>query len=118
MSRWNLMAWTAAAFAASLSPGHAGPCTQQIDQMQARIDAKLEARAAAGPTARETVGAMTRRQPTPGSIAAAEEKLGGLEPGTVALVQQAMARARAADGAGDKSACEQALAEIQRAIGQ
>jgi hypothetical protein len=29
-----------------------------------------------------------------------------------------MASARAADGAGDKAACEQALADMQRALGQ
>jgi hypothetical protein len=36
---------------------------------------------------------------------------------TIAAVRQAMLRARAADSAGDKNACEQALAEVQRAIG-
>ena len=29
-----------------------------------------------------------------------------------------MARARAADSAGDKTACEQALADVQRALGR
>ena len=79
--------------------------------MQARIDAKIEAKAAAGPTGRQ-VGASTHFQPTPRSIAAAEEKLGEVSAETVAAVRQAMLRARAADSAGDKNACEQALAEV------
>ena len=47
----------AIAFAAAMSASYAGPCSDEIDNMQARIDAKLEAKAAAGPTAREGVGA-------------------------------------------------------------
>lgn len=108
----------ATALAVSMPAAHAGPCAKQIDQMQARIDARLAARAAKGPTARETVGAMTRRQPTPGSIAKAEEGLGELPPETVASVKQDMARARAADKAGDTSACERALAAAQREMGR
>ena len=52
--------------------------------------------------------------PTPGSIAAAEEKLGNLSSENVGAIQQAIARARAADSAGDKDACEPALADVQR----
>ena len=47
----------AIAFAAVMSASYAGPCSDEIDNMQARIDAKLEAKAAAGPTAHEEVGA-------------------------------------------------------------
>ena len=50
-------------------------------------------------------------------MAAAEEKLGEVSLETIELVKQAMARARAADSAGDNAACKQALAEVQRAIG-
>ena len=109
--------FSAAAFAISLSPGFAGPCSDAIDNMQARIDAKLEAKAAAGPTAKEGIAAGMSDQPTPRSMAAVEEKLGEISPQTVDAVGQAMARARAADSAGDKSACEQALADVERAIG-
>ncbi|MGB9043960.1 MAG: hypothetical protein WCC81_15980 [Pseudolabrys sp.] len=104
------------AFAASISASYGGPCTDEIGNMQARIDAKLQAKAAAGPTGRQA-GASTHVQPTPRSIAAAEEKLGEVPAETVAAVRQAMSRARAADSAGDKNACEQALADAQRAIG-
>jgi hypothetical protein len=56
-------------------------------------------------------------QPTPRSIAAAEEKLGEVSQLTVAALGQGMARARAADTVGDANACEKALADVQRAIG-
>src|SRR5262249_27750138 len=117
MAFWRLAAWSTAALAASLTAGHAGPCTAQIDHMQKRIDAKLAANASSGPSARETVGARLRHQPTPESIAKAEAELGELPPTTVTSIRQAMAAARAADSAGDVSACEQALAIVQRAIG-
>jgi hypothetical protein len=107
----------AAAFAASAGAVHAGPCAQQIDLMQARFDAKLEAAARKGPTGRESIAATDSRQPTPDSIAAAEAKLGDISPGTVEVIETGMARARKADAAGDKGACEQALADVQRAIG-
>jgi len=117
MTALRLVVFGAMAVAASASATHAGPCSDQIDAMQVRIDAKLEAKAASGSTAKEGVPAGMGVQPTPRSIAAAEEKLGDIPPQTVEVVGQAMARARAADAAGDKSACEQALAGAQRAIG-
>ena len=116
MATPRLLVFGAIAFAASISASHGGPCSDEISNMQARIDAKAHAMAAAGPTGRQA-GASTHVQPTPRSIGAAEEKLGGVPTGTVAAVREAMLRARAADSAGDKSACEQALAEVQRAIG-
>jgi hypothetical protein len=106
------------ALACSTLAGHCGPCSQAIAQMQARIDADLEAKAAAGPAARESTAATLNRQPTPESIAAAESKLGEISPQTMRAITQSMARAREADAAGDASACAQALAEVQRAIGR
>jgi hypothetical protein len=69
-----------------------------------------------GPTARESVAATDHRQPTPDSIAAAEAKLGDLSPRTVEAIESGMTRARKADAEGNKTACEAALAEVQRAI--
>ena len=108
---------TTVIIAASISSARAGPCSPEIDSMQARIDARLEAKAAAGPGAKESAGALVDRQPTPGSIARAEESLGEVSTETVAAVKQAMGHAHAADSAGDKNACEQALAEVQRLMG-
>ena len=89
----------AAALAASMSASYAGPCSHEIDRVQAEIDAKLEAKAAAGPSARESTAATMHRQPTPGSIATAETRLGDVSPQKVEAVAAAMARAREADHA-------------------
>jgi hypothetical protein len=113
----QLLVLSAAALAASTIAGYAGPCSPEIDRMQARVDAKLEAAAGAAPSAPESSGALLHHQPTPASIAAAESRLGEISPRTVSAVRAAMARARKADRAGDKVACERALAQVQRRIG-
>ena len=95
-------------------PCSAGPCTSAIDQLQSQIDARLAAKADAGGYSTETPEATLHRQPTPGSIANAEAKLGELSPAVMDKVRDAMARARAADAAGDRSGCESAVAEIQK----
>ena len=111
----RLATWSIVAFA-SMSASYAGPCSEDIDNMQARIDATLEAKAAAGPFAKESVRAGMSDQPTPRSMAVAEERLGEISPQKVDAISKAMARARAADGAGNKHGCEQALAEVKRLL--
>jgi hypothetical protein len=106
---------SAIAFVMPISASYGGPCSEEIDNMMVRINAKLEAKAAAGPAAREDAGMPI--QPTPRSIATAEEKLGEVSSQTVDAVRQAMLRARAADSAGDKNACEKALSDVQHALG-
>ena len=86
--------------------------------MQAKIDARLNALAAAGPSTGQSVGAQMHRQPTPGSIANVERKLGELSVDTIKKVNDAMLRAHNADIAGDKSGCGSALVEVEREIGQ
>ena len=108
---------SAIALAVSISTGYAGPCSSDIANMQARIDTKVAAMAASGPTAQQGPAAGMSRQPTPHSMAEAEARLGQLSSETVDTVRQAMVRARAADSTGDKTACEQALAEVERAMG-
>jgi hypothetical protein len=115
----RMLALSAVAFATSTSASLAGPCAAEIDATVARFNTALEANAAAGSTAnQEAVVGGRHIQPTPRSIAAAEEKLGEMSAETIELVKQAMDRARAADSAGDKVACEEALAEVQRTIGR
>jgi hypothetical protein len=105
------------ALAILLAPAcFAGPCAQQVEDMQGKIDAKLNAAAAAGPAGKETKAATMNRQPTPKSIAEAEVKLGDIPAKTVQAIEDAMARARKADLAGDRIGCEQALADAQRAL--
>ena len=118
MTSQRLTVLSAAAFVASTIPAYAGPCSQQIAQVQAQVDAKLAANAATGPAAPESPGALLNRQPTPGSIAAAESRLGELSPEVTTAIAAGMARARQADLAGDQSACEEALAAVRAALGQ
>jgi hypothetical protein len=113
----RVLVFAALALVASAWAAYAGPCLGQIDAMQARIDAKLEAKAVAGPTAKEGVAATMNMQPTPASIAAAEEKLGDISPKKVRAIKRGMARARVADKVGDLRACRKALAAVQRVLG-
>jgi hypothetical protein len=114
----RMLALSAVVFAASISASLAGPCTAEIEAMVIRIDTALKAKVAAGPSAQQqAVTAGRHVQPTPGSVATTEEKLGVISPENVEQVRSAMARARAADEAGDNIACKEALAEVQRTIG-
>ena len=107
--------WTAVAMLASTSLAHAGPCLDEIAQVQQRMDSTVEQIAATGRTARQGTG-LTHAQPTPRSIAAAEAQLGELAPEKINAAREAMVRARAADAAGDKTACEEALADAKRTL--
>lgn len=106
-----------AAASASMTSVYAGPCTDEIGGMQAKINAKVEATAAAGPPAPPSamVGVA---QPTPRSLGAVAERMGEISHETVQAIQQAMARARAADSAGDQTACDEALAEVEHILAQ
>ena len=106
---------SAAATLVPILPSHAGPCTTEIDRMQIEVDARIEAIAAAGQAAGESTAATLHHQPTPGSIAAAEEQAGDTPKMEEAVA--ALEKAREADGANDKSACDRALADVRRAIG-
>jgi hypothetical protein len=118
MIKWPILPLTAAVLAGSIILACAGVCSDAVESMQARVDARLDAIAGAGRAAPESAGALMHRQPTPNSVAAAEEKLGELSPEKIGTLRAAMARARDADAAGDKAACERALAEAQALIGR
>jgi hypothetical protein len=84
----QMLVLAATALALSTLPGRAGPCAQDIDRAWAQIDARIHARIAAGGQ--------------------------GWTPVEAAVA--ALARAREADQAGDRSACDQTLAQAQHAI--
>jgi hypothetical protein len=117
MTFWRILMLSAGALAASGIGSHAGPCSDEIYRMEARVEVTLQSKAGAASTAPETPEALLHRQPTPRSIAAAESRLGVASPQTVDAITKEMARAREADGAGDLDACERALANVQSAIG-
>src|SRR3982750_1937530 len=57
-------------------PSQAGPCTVEIDRVQAQLDAKIHAEAGRGRSARESGRALEHQEPTPDSVLKAEEGLG------------------------------------------
>ena len=114
----RLLAVAAIGIVVPVSASYAGPCLQEIGRMQAKIDARLEARAAAGSSAPESTAATQHHQPTPDSIAATEIQLGNVSPERVTAVFAAMGRAREADRVSDQNACEQALNEVQRTLNE
>ena len=118
MSIQRLAVACVATLAASTSASYAGPCLQEMTRVQVEFDRRLNARAKAGPSAPESSAAKMHRQPTPDSVASAQVKLGNISPQQEEAVKAAMDRARAADSAGDRSACERALADAQRALDQ
>jgi hypothetical protein len=117
MRMQSIVAYTAAALAASVSASYGGPCWDDLSAVQAKIDAMLEAKAADGPPATAEAMAGTSPQPTPRSLETVEERMGEISFQRVDAIRQGMARARTADDAGDKAACEQALANVRRTLG-
>jgi hypothetical protein len=73
----------------------------------------MKAKAADGPTLRVSREALLHRQPTPGSIAAAESRLGTASPQRVDAIIRGMARVREADRTGDLNACRRALSDME-----
>jgi hypothetical protein len=56
------------------------------------------------------------RQPTPGSVASAEQEAGDLNSEEVEAITEAMDEARHADDAGDRDGCERALSDVDRML--
>jgi len=113
----ELLVITAVAVALSTQPGRASACSQNIDRAWAQVNAKIQARSAAGRSVPQSTTALLHRQPTQSSVAAAEKTLVDVWlPMETAVA--ALSRAREADRANDRIACEEALAEVQRVIGR
>jgi hypothetical protein len=111
----KLLILSALAFAFPAQASRANTCSPEIDRAWVQINAKIQARIAAGRSAPQSTIALLHRQPTQSSIAAAEETLVDVWlPMETAVA--ALARAREADRANDEMACEAALAEMHRAI--
>ena len=92
-------------------------CSQDIDRAWAQINTKSHARSAFGRSVPQSTTALLHRQPTQSSVAAAEKTLVDVWlPMEMAVA--ALSHAREADRANDRIACQDALAEAQRAIGQ
>jgi hypothetical protein len=106
------------AFVLSAAPAHAGPCTDRIYETDLAVSKLLDSAAAEGRPAAESNFATMHRQPTPGSVASAEEHAGDLTADQLDEVTEAMDVARHADDAGDRAACEKALSDIDGMLGR
>ncbi len=96
------------------APANAASCAVQIDQVQTQLDAALAQHAKTAPYAVESKAAKLNHQPTPGTIARAEDKTGAWAGGEKAVA--ALGRARDANTAGKSADCFKALHEAKRAI--
>lgn len=87
---------------------HAGPCSAEIDQMEAAMNA-LAPNKEIGST-HQSRAANLHRQPTRESVARGREQAAADERHDRAALE----RARAADAKGDKAGCTEALSEARR----
>lgn len=93
----------------------AASCSASIDRTQSALDAVLVQRAATVRSAPESTAAKLGYQPTPASVAAAENEYGGWSNGSKAIA--ALRRARVAEAAGNKAACFKEVRAARRAVG-
>ena len=106
------------AFILGAVSAQAGPCTDRIYQTGVDVAKLLNSAAAQGRTQPQSTFATMHRQPTPGSIASAEQEAGDLTPEEAQAVTEAMDEARHADDEGDRAACEKALSDVDRILKQ
>ena len=90
----------------STTSGRAGPCSNAIAQFEQAVLQSAK-NPLAGPSASQSVGAQTGRQPTPDSVKRAGED-------AKAIFEAALERAKKLDAQGDQAGCSQALAEARR----
>jgi hypothetical protein len=107
----------AAASALWAASAWAGPCGDDLYKADIEVGRRLDAIAAKGRTGVESSFATTHHQPTPATVAGAEQKLGDISEAQVKTVREFMAEAHKADDAGDKAACEKALSEARKLLG-
>jgi hypothetical protein len=95
-------------FAAALgaTAASAGPCTTEIAAVENAVNAP---NSQYGPTARQTIGAQDGRQPTPSSVATAEQRAD-------AHYGEVLSKAKALDAA-NNSDCQQVVRELKLLVG-
>ena len=106
------------AFLLGAASAHAGPCTDRIYQTDLDVAKLLDSAAAQGQPAPESTFATMHRQPTPGSIATAEQDAGNITSEEAQAITESMDEARHADDQGDSAACEKALNDVDRMLKQ
>src|SRR5258707_14339060 len=101
----------------STQPSRDSFCAQDIDRAWVQVNAKIQARVAAGRSAPQGTIALLHHQPTPSSVAAGEEKLVDIWL-PIETAVAALAPAREADGINDRMACGGGPADLPRVIGR
>ena len=91
------------------APARAGPCSEQIAQIE-RAERAAAPGPDAGPMAAQSVDAQLHRQPTPSSIKQAQEQ-------TDAAFNAALARAKDLDRQGKGAECSDKVEELKRMLG-
>jgi hypothetical protein len=89
-----------AALGSSVVAARAGPCTDQIAQLQKIAQSKT-------PTLPQKLGAQLHQEPTPNDVDAAENE-------AKAQAAAALTRAQEADAKDDAAACREAVEELKR----
>jgi hypothetical protein len=109
-----LLTSTAASFVAAPASAKSS-CSADLRRTQIAVDRALEQHAGASPSAPESRSAKLSHQPTPSTIARAENRFDHWPNGDVAVA--ALKRARQANKRGDLQGCREALGEAHTAIG-
>lgn len=86
---------------AGVDAARSGPCAEEIALLERQVAASAPG-PQSGPTGEQTVGAQLHHQPTPGSVEQAEHVANK-------DADQALARAKQADAAGNAADCNAAL---------
>jgi len=97
---------TSALLALGIGCAQAGPCSADIAKIEKVLN---EPNSPFGPTGRQTVGAQLGRQPTPASMARAEQKAGS-------HYQAALTQAQTLDNQ-NNPACKKAVKKLKALVG-
>jgi hypothetical protein len=102
----RLVLMTSALLALGVGCAQAGPCSADIAKIEKVLN---EPNSPFGPTARQSVGAQMGRQPTPSSMARAEQKAGS-------HYQAALTQAQTLDNQ-NNPACKKAVKKLKALVG-
>ena len=102
----RLVLMTSALLALGIGCAQAGPCSADIAKIENALNAP---NSPFGPTARQTVGAQLGRQPTPASMARAEQKAGS-------HYQAALTQAQTLDNQ-NNPACKKTVKKLKALVG-
>ncbi|WP_315767010.1 MULTISPECIES: hypothetical protein [unclassified Bradyrhizobium] len=93
-------------------PARAASCGQSIAQVQIDLDAAIEKNAGSHGWGSESLNALRGHQPTPRSLAMAEDR----DDPDFTRALDSLDRARAADRVGDAAACSRELARARAVL--